>query len=246
MIQEFKVDLHVHTTLSPCGDINMIPSSIVEHAIRKNLDIIGICDHNSSENFLSVKEAASEKRLHVFGGMEITSREEAHILAVFDDSAMVEEMQNIVNKNLPGKNDVKSFGEQLIVNKNGKVVGNNPRLLIGATNLSVEEIVFEVHRIGGLAIASHIDKEMFSITSQLGFIPEDIDFDALELSPHYIFNYPALLQEHKSSNTPLVSFSDAHFLEDIGKVYTWFLMEEASIEEMKKALQYVDERKVRL
>ena len=245
MLREFKVDLHVHTTLSPCGDLNMIPAHIVEQAERVNLDIIGICDHNSSENVRAVKRAARGMDLKVFGGMEVTSREEAHILAAFEDGAMIDEMQGIVYANLPGENDVTAFGEQLIVDEQGAVVGMNPRLLIGATNLSIEEIVFEIHRIGGLAIASHVDKEMFSITSQLGFIPEGVAFDALELSPHFDSSAPSSLPVLEN-RTPLVSFSDAHYVEDIGKSFTRFIMAEASIVEMKKALKCSDERRVAL
>jgi len=245
MLREFKVDLHVHTTLSPCGDLNMIPAHIVEQADRVNLDIIGICDHNSSENVRAVQRAARGMNLAVFGGMEVTSREEVHILAVFEDSAMIDEMQGIVYANLPGENDVTAFGEQFIVDEQGTVVGNNPRLLIGATNLSIEEIVFEIHRIDGLAIASHVDKEMFSITSQLGFIPEGVAFDALELSPHFDSSAPSCLPLLEN-RTPLVSFSDAHYVEDIGKGFTRFIMAETSIVEMKNALQSSDEGRVAL
>ncbi|RMD59308.1 MAG: PHP domain-containing protein, partial [Nitrospirae bacterium] len=46
----FVADLHVHTCLSPCADIDMSPLRIIEKAKSKSIDIIGITDHNSSEN----------------------------------------------------------------------------------------------------------------------------------------------------------------------------------------------------
>ena len=48
--------------------------------------------------------------------------------------------------------------------------GFNERLLIGATTLSLDEILTEIHAVGGLAIASHVDRDLFSVTRQLGFI----------------------------------------------------------------------------
>ncbi len=244
MLQEFKVDLHIHTALSPCGDKSMIPSSLVDRAIGQNLNIIGICDHNSSENVLAVMKASAGKGLHVFGGMEVTSREEAHVLAVFDEMRRIEEMQAIVYEQLSGENDVAAFGEQLVVDEHDSIVESNTRLLIGSTNLSVEEIVSAVHSSGGLAIASHVDKEMFSVTSQLGFIPEDSEFDALELSPYHENAALAMKDAYEGSVIPLVNFSDAHYPEDIGKAFTHFYMEDASIAEMKRALQGMGRRRV--
>ena len=46
----FNADMHVHSVLSPCGDIEMSPSAIVSQAKAKGLDIIGLTDHNSTLN----------------------------------------------------------------------------------------------------------------------------------------------------------------------------------------------------
>ena len=47
---QFKADMHIHSVLSPCGDIEMSPSAIVAQAKAKGLDIIGLTDHNSTLN----------------------------------------------------------------------------------------------------------------------------------------------------------------------------------------------------
>lgn len=243
------MDLHVHSCLSPCGDSNMVPTQMVRRAQQENLDILGICDHNSSENVNAVKIAGKREGLSVIGGIEISSREEAHILAIFGDSELLMAMQNIIYENMSGENDDDAFGEQLVVDEYDEVIGSNQRLLIGATDLSVEEIVNTIHRLDGIAIASHIDKEVFSITSQLGFIPNSVAFDALELSPHYRQKLVLEQYEDKVSVTsgfPVVSFSDAHYLNDIGKSATYFSMENTSIEEIKKALFGIDKRTMRL
>lgn len=243
MLREFKADLHVHTCLSPCADLAMLPTTIVKQAKMQNLDMIGICDHNSAENVLAVKKAGAREGLHVLGGMEITSREEVHVLALFDDDPSLWEMQNIVYENLSGENDEDFFGEQVIVDEHDSPVALSDKLLIGATDLSIDEIVKLVHSLKGVAIASHIDRESFSIIAQLGFIPEGLSLDALEISPNCRSNEIA---DYKSYGFPLVTCSDAHFLTDIGKASTTFLLDIATFREVVMAFHGVEGRHVRL
>ncbi|UCE19195.1 MAG: PHP domain-containing protein [Gemmatimonadota bacterium] len=240
MLRTFRADLHIHTCLSPCADIDMSPSAILETAEQKGLDIIAICDHNSAENVAAAVRAASDRELTVLCGMEIASQEEAHIIALFDTPAEILELQRTVYAHLPKGMAVEmNVDDQIVVNEFDEVEGFNTKLLIGATDLSVHDIVDIVHNIGGLAIASHIDREMFSIVGQLGFIPEDLPLDAVEISA----NTP--LEEARESfamhgNFPMITSSDAHFLNDIGKVNTDFFMAEPTTEEMKKAFLNVD------
>ena len=240
MLREFKADLHIHTCLSPCAGDDMSPQSIVKQAEIKKLDIIGICDHNSAENVTATQETAKRKRITVIGGIEATSQEEVHILALFNDEKDVFEFQAVIYEKLSGFNEDEVFGKQLIINEDDEIIGINNRLLIGATSLPLQKIVQTICSLKGLAIASHIDRERFSIIGQLGFIPEGLPLDALELSP----NYDRRIRNHELYGFPLVTFSDAHFLEDIGKSFTIFLMEEANIEEIKKALTGKDGRRV--
>jgi len=240
MLREFKADLHIHTCLSPCADGEMSPQRIIKKAKMNNLDIIGICDHNSAENVIVTKEIGNREQINVIGGIEATSEEEVHILALFDNGKELFEFQEILYKKLSGFNDEKVFGKQLIINGDDEIIGYNDRLLIGATSISLSKIVQTVFSFRGLVIASHIDRQSFSIISQLGYIPEGLELDALEISQYY---------EHENTNYrkygfPLVSFSDAHFLNDIGKNYTIFIIEEASTAEIKKALSGEDGREV--
>jgi len=101
MLRTFRADVHIHTCLSPCADIDMSPKAIVEQAEKKGLDIIAICDHNSAENVAATRRAASGRSLTVLGGMEITSEEEAHVLALFDEIGQILELQGIVYDHLP-------------------------------------------------------------------------------------------------------------------------------------------------
>ncbi|MCK4233158.1 PHP domain-containing protein, partial [candidate division WOR-3 bacterium] len=206
MLEEFKGDLHVHTCLSPCGDFSMLPALIIMKAKERDLDIIGICDHNSTENVMAVKKVGTMEGVTVIGGIEITSQEEVHILALFDDDADLLRIQNIVYEHLPGVNDEDAFGEQLIVDEKDEILGFNEKLLIGATTLFLEQVVDIIHQLGGIAIAAHVDRDAFSIIGQLGFIPEGLDVDGLEISPrNSVEDIRARFPQ--VNDYPLVSFS---------------------------------------
>lgn len=247
MLKEFKADLHIHTSLSPCAEEEMFPLDIIRQAKMNDLDIVGICDHNSAENVMAAKKIGQREDIAVVGGIEATSQEEVHILAFFNNIEELLEFQEIIYNKLPGVNNDRIFGRQLVINENNEVVDSNKRLLIGASLLPLKEIIRAIHSLGGLTIASHIDRESYSIISQLGSIPKELPLDALELSPNYKSKGVYSGGRHVNPELygfSLVTFSDAHLLKDIGKSFTIFLIEEASIEEIKKALCGKDGRKV--
>lgn len=243
MLKEFKMDLHIHTCLSPCGESEMLPGAIVERATLQNLDAVGICDHNSAENVPAVKKAGAKHGVHVFGGMEICSSEEVHILVFFDNDDALFEMQRKVYENLPGENNEKYFGVQQIADEYDSVVGSSKKLLIGSTTLSVNEIIETAHSLGGLAVASHIDRESFSIISQLGLIPEGMPLDAVELSSRCKDDEIA---GYRNYGYEFVRSSDAHFLSDIGKIATSFFLREPAVSELSMAFRGVEGRKVKI
>ena len=111
------------------------------------------------------------------------------------------------------------------------------------TALEFNVLVDNVHQLNGFAMASHVDKESFSIIAQLGFIPDDFQLDALEISP-FTDIAEAPKQFPDCERFPLVTFSDAHYLKDIGIRTTRFLVEKPTIEELKMALTKNSGRKV--
>jgi len=241
MLKTMKADLHIHTCLSPCADLTMSPQAIARQAKIREIDIIGICDHNSVENVPALIKAAEQFDISVLPGMEVTSQEEVHILALFDKIEPALELQKIIYSNLPGENDEEAFGMQVVVNEEGEVLRFNKKLLIGASTLSVNEVVETIHSLKGLAIAAHVDREGFSITGQLGFIPTDLGLDAVEISSHMRFEDA---KARFGPVFPLTTSSDAHYLEDIGKVSTLFYIKDSSTEEIQKALLNKDGRKI--
>jgi len=212
----------------------MYPRAVVAMSLARRLDIIAICDHNSSENVQYVIKCAEGTGLTVLAGMEITSSEEVHVLALFDKLENLTPLQDLVYRHLPGKNDEDIFGCQAIVNEHDEVEGLSERLLIGATTLPLQQIVGDIRRLGGLAIAAHIDRESFGILGQLGFIPEGLALDALEISRRTGLaearrRWPELAQ------SAFVESSDSHVITDIGKGITRAFLEEASTAELRMA-----------
>jgi PHP family Zn ribbon phosphoesterase len=241
MLRPFKADLHIHTCLSPCTELDMSPQVILRAAKKKEIDIIGVCDHNSSENSRAVMNAAKKMDIIVFPGMEVTSQEEVHVLALFDEIENALKLQEHVYANLPGENDEDAFGMQVIVNEKEEVLGLSNKLLIGATTIPLEKIIKIIHSLNGIAIASHIDRESFSLISQLGFIPDNLELDALEISASIT---PQEARKRYSENYPITCSSDAHYPDDVGKAFTSFLLNDGTLTEVKKALKNEEGRKL--
>lgn len=242
-LAEFRADLHIHTCLSPCAEDYMRPSAIIAAAKKKRLHIIGICDHNSAENFQAVKKAGVREGMQVLGGMEITSCEEVHIVGLFDDGEKLHKVEEAVSTHLHGQNNENAFGKQLVVNERDEIIGQNSKLLIGATAFSVNEIVKLIHDLNGIAIAAHVDREAFGIIGQLGVIPADVRFEALELSARCSESEKISYQKY---GLPLVCSSDAHCIADIGKVYTTLVLQDCSFEEVKLAFRKSKGRTLRI
>ena len=235
-LRVFKADMHIHSCLSPCADVQMSPKRIVDRCCERGLDIIAICDHNSAENTVAAMRVGIHQGLTVLPGLEICSREEVHILALFEDPEQATVMQAFVYAHLIEKNNPELFGDQWVVNEVDEVQETNTRLLIGATQLDVRTIVDKIHSTGGLSIASHVDRPAFGIIGQLGFIPPDLELDGVEISRR--------MSIHEARETiagiedlPCVTSSDAHYLDDIGKVHTLFRMPDPTVEEIRLALK---------
>jgi len=221
----------------------MSPALIAERADEAGLDIIAVCDHNSAENAAAVLKACSKRNLSAIAGIEITTSEEVHVIGLFPSVESAEEVQQMIFRNLSGENDAETFGMQVIASAADDVEGFNSRLLIGATGLSLEEAIELIHRHDGLAIAAHIDRESFSLISQLGFIPDDIDLDALELSAgtvHSGFDLPG------EKSWTVITSSDAHRLGDIGCARTLFFAAEPTFAEVGLALKGAEGRRVEI
>jgi len=243
-LRRFRADLHIHSCLSPCGELRMSPRRIIEQALQAGLDIVAVSDHNSAENAAAAVRAARGTPIRVFPGMEITSEEEVHILGVFGSISRALRVEETVYRNLPGIPGKTKFTEdQVIADERDIVSGFCPRFLMGATSLSIYQVLDLIHDNGGLAIASHVDRDSFSVISQLGFIPPNLEIDALEVSPN-MASSEAQARLGLDPALPVVSFSDAHQPDEIGLRSTAFLLARPTIGEIRKALRGRSQRRV--
>lgn len=242
-VKKFCIDLHIHTCLSPCGELEMTPDSVVKKCIEKEIDVIAVCDHNSAENVKWVQKAALNSKLIVLPGMEITTSEEVHILAIFDSIDKVMNLQDYVYSNLiPGMNDDDLFGMQVVANEKNEVEKIVHKLLIGGTTIPLNKAIEKIHSSYGLAIPAHIDRESFSIIAQLGFIPDDMNADAVEVS--LMADIDEILKIPGVKRFPIIRSSDAHRLSEIGKGTTSIYIEDVLVDEFKMA--FADENGRRL
>lgn len=240
----FKADLHIHTVLSPCGDLEMSPSAIVQRALARGLDMIAITDHNTTRQVKVTRRIGKSQGLFVLGGVEITSQEEAHCLAYFETDEQLDAMQTFLDAHLPPiPNDEDRFGYQLMVDENDEIVGEEPYHLLNAVDVDIEGLYDEVHRIGGLFVPAHVNKGTTSLTSQLGFIPPDLKADALEIN-RFITREEILKKFAYLKRFNFITDSDAHFIDNVGDVYNVLHMEHRSFSEFALALHGEDGRTI--
>ncbi|AGB41911.1 putative metal-dependent phosphoesterase, PHP family [Halobacteroides halobius DSM 5150] len=235
-------DLHMHTVLSPCGDLLMTPQNIIKQALGVGLDIIAITDHNSAENVEVAIKLAKDTPLTVIPGMEVTTSEEVHLVCLFANLKQVLQLQEIVYKALPNiKNKEEVFGPQIIVNSNDQYVKKLDRLLLTATDLTVKQVIKEVRKLGGLVIPAHIDKKNYSLISNLGFIPPDLNLSIVEIYSKVDLE-EIKLKFPQLENYFLITSSDAHYLEDIAKSIK-LRLNSKKLSKLKKVISINEESK---
>lgn len=243
-MKTYKADLHIHTVLSPCGDLDMSPRNIVEYSKAQGLQLIAITDHNSTLHGPLVRRLAEPYGIAVLFGAEVTSKEEAHCLCLFDYEDQRAEFQLFIDSNLPNfPNDPNRFGYQVVVDENDEIIDEIEPLLISALKVGVNEIEKKVHDLGGLFIPAHVDRPVFSLIGQLGFIPLDLNFDALEIFRN---TKPAKFTEKHSylKNPVLIKNSDSHYTNQIGCTFTNYLINEPTCSELLLAFRGEDGRQI--
>jgi PHP family Zn ribbon phosphoesterase len=243
MFRYIYVDLHLHTVLSPCAEVEMIPPLIMAQAQKLGLGALAVTDHNSAENVEGMLKAGQAAGVTILPGMEVETREEVHLICLFDTLEQDLAWQERVYAHLPDlKNNADKFGGQFVVDAEGEFVRENERLLLTPTRWSVEEVAFEVHALGGLCIPAHVDRPSYSLIANLGFIPPEVSFDALEVSRLTALDVARRRFPQVAGYTLVVS-GDAHRLSEM-MVRTMVKVEELTIAELRLALHGQNGRRV--
>lgn len=239
----YKADLHIHSVLSPCGDLEMSPSHVIPVLLEKGIDIFAITDHNRMKNFPAFQKVAFRNGITCIPGIEVQTQEEVHLLALFDDHAQAEAFEEeLYSTLLPIDNDPDYFGDQVIIDENENILDVESRALINSSMWTLDEAVEKVREYGGLCYPAHEDAMTNSITAQLGFIPENLNFIAVGITAKC--NLENLFTKFPYfKKYALVRSSDAHYVKDIGSGITEFFLEKPTIAEIELALQGIDGRK---
>lgn len=235
-------DLHIHSVLSPCGDLAMSPLTIVQTARQAGLDVVAIADHNCARNAPALAAAASRVGMKALYGVEVRSSEEVDLLVFFDGPEPAVAYGEWVYERLPEvlcESDV--FGDQVVVDVDEEILGFAERLLIGGIAATLDEAAEEARARGGLVIPAHVDRPVDSVISQLGWLPADLVVDAVEVSRYS--DEAVLAGEHPwLRGLPVVRFSDAHRPQEIGYQRTRFHVAEVTVDEFRAALAGRDGR----
>ncbi len=245
-MRSIRADLHIHTLLSPCADLEMTPRNIVRRALKMGLSMIGITDHNSTKNALLTQKLGGREGLFVLTGAEVTTREEVHCLVFFELPDELSAFQDYIEQNMAHvANPNGHFGYQPVVDEEENVVELIPWYLPAALDASIGEIQQMVRKLNGIFIPAHIDRPANGIISQLGFVPPSLQCDAFGLSRHAVLKH---VKEHHvlQNKIPFIRNSDAHYLKQIGEIYTVFKMKEMSFFECRLALCGLESRSVEL
>ncbi len=206
----FFADLHIHSCLSPCGDNDMTPGNILGMAVVKGLEIVAISDHNAARNLPAAEKIAAAYGLLLVPAIEITTSEEVHMLGYFPDVQTAVDFGAMLKTHLPpGKNKPAFFGEQLVMNEDDEVIDHEDALLIGATDLSLEECAAKVRAVGGVPVPAHINRGSNGLLVNLGMMPPSPTFTTVEVWRHLPCPMEPMENKH------VLHSSDAHYLEDI-------------------------------
>ncbi|NMB60293.1 MAG: PHP domain-containing protein [Chloroflexi bacterium] len=241
-LKKFRAELHVHTVLSPCAEVEMIPPLIVQEALDLGINLLAITDHNSSGNISAVIKAAEGTGIHILPGMELQTQEEVHVLCIFDTLEQIQTLQKIVDVSLPPfQNNPDLFGEQFVVDETGDFLYREERLLLTSSSVSIKSACEHVKALGGILIPAHINRKAFGLLPTLGLIPEELENNpVMEISRHITIQ-KAVETYSQLSKYQIIQSGDVHRLDEFLGV-NYFDLEEPTIAELKKAFLKIDER----
>lgn len=205
-----RYDLHLHSCLSPCGDMDMTPCNIAGMAHLNELELVALTDHNTVDNCPAFFAACAEYGIVPVAGMELTTAEDIHLLCIFEtlDDAMAFGAK-VREHRMKLKNRVEIFGEQAILNEKDEKIGEDPYFLPAATDLDLIAAAALVKEHNGICWPAHIDRDANGLLAVLGFFPPEPVFTIAELRESK--------NRDLAGDRKIVVCSDAHRLWEIGE-----------------------------
>lgn len=224
-MNRYFYDLHIHSCLSPCADNDMTPNNIAGMAALNGLNIVALTDHNTTKNCRPFFAAAKRNGIIPVAGMEMTTAEDVHIVSLFPTLEAAEEFDREYQKYrifYPNRTEI--FGEQLIMDENDEVIGQEKHLLLNACRLSIEEAVPLLRSYGAAVFPAHIDRPENGVIAALGCLPEDVHFPCVEFRDAVsIGDY---VGRFGLAEKRILTDSDAHYLWDIHEAENFLILED--------------------
>lgn len=224
-MSRYYYDLHIHSCLSPCADNDMTPCNIAGMAAIKGLGIVALTDHNSTKNCRAFFAAAKRHGIVPIAGMELTTAEDVHIVCLFPTLEAAENFDDEYRSfRILYKNRKDIFGDQLILDEEDNVIGEEEHLLLNASTLSIEEAGLLARKYGAAVFPAHIDRDENGIIAALGCVPETPHFHAVEFRDRESIGEYS--EKYGLSDKLILTDSDAHYLWDISEAENYIELED--------------------
>lgn len=224
-MSRYYYDLHIHSCLSPCADNDMTPCNIAGMAAIKGLGIVALTDHNSTKNCRAFFAAAKRHGIVPIAGMELTTAEDVHIVCLFPSLEAAEKFDDEYRSfRILYKNRKDIFGDQLILDEEDNVIGEEEHLLLNASTLSIEDAERLAKKYGAAVFPAHIDRDENGIIAALGCVPETPHFHAVEFRDRG--KAAEYTKKFGLSDKLILTDSDAHYLWDISEAENYIELED--------------------
>lgn len=234
---KYYYDLHLHSCLSPCGDMDMTPNNLVNMAKLLGLDVIALTDHNTSLNCEAAMKVGEETGLLVIPGMELTTAEDIHAVCLFPTLEKALSFNTYVDDHrIKIRNKAQIYGRQVMMNERDEETGEIEHLLLPSGGIGISDAYRIAHDFGGICYPAHIDRDSLSILSVLGEIDPACGFKTAELAD--LSRLEELRRMHPIlDGLHIVNCSDAHYLENMKEAQNFLELPELSREAV---IDYLD------
>lgn len=246
-MNKFIADFHVHTALSPCCSDFMTPKAIVGAAKATGINILAISDHNAGDNVDVTEKLAIAAGIKLFYSLELHVQESFHVLTLFEDRRSYGTWLTIVEQRRSKQPLEKDYGrEQLVLGADDEITARVIERLNVNSSITAYEAIGTVHELGGVCIASHIDRRYDSVLAAYsGDIPPDLAFDALEISSETYMADALVKYRGLRKRYPFVTNSDSHISEEFVRgPKNIFFIEQPTLREIVLALNDVAGRSI--
>lgn len=190
----------------------MTPHNLAGMAVLAGLQIAALTDHNTAKNCPAFFAAAREFGLIPVAGMELTTAEDIHVVCLFPTLSDAMEFDSYVfERRMKVPNNVRIFGDQLIMDENDQITGTDGFYLPAATSIAIDDVPAAVAPFRGICYPAHIDRESNGVIATLGAFPENpgflnAEFYHAENRAPYTDRFPILKRKR------ILVSSDAHNL----------------------------------